>query len=71
MLDNHVMWGGEAKRNEFLVDGVRLIGPQGSNAFGIATTSRDSWYRELFSESGIPSSFERQACGAPASSHCQ
>jgi len=34
VLDNHPMVGGEAKRNEFNVDGVRLIGPQGSNDFG-------------------------------------
>src|SRR5688572_7870764 len=29
VLDNHPMVGGEAKRNEFVVDGVHLIGPQG------------------------------------------
>src|SRR5687768_14599364 len=33
LLDNHPMIGGEAKRNEFMVDGVKLIGPQGSNGF--------------------------------------
>ena len=27
--------GGEAKRNEFLVRGQRLIGPQGSNATAV------------------------------------
>jgi spermidine dehydrogenase len=27
VLDNHAMIGGEAKRNEFVVDGVHLIGP--------------------------------------------
>lgn len=31
VLDNQRVWDGEAKRNESLVDGVRLIGPQGSN----------------------------------------
>jgi spermidine dehydrogenase len=35
MLDNHPIFGGEAKENEFEVDGVRLIGPQGSNGFFI------------------------------------
>jgi spermidine dehydrogenase len=30
VLDNHPMFGGEAKRNEFLVDGQRLVAHQGS-----------------------------------------
>jgi spermidine dehydrogenase len=33
VLDNHPIFGGEAKRNEFLVDGQRLIGHQGSAIF--------------------------------------
>ena len=33
MLDNHPMIGGEAKENEFLVNGERLIAPQGANGF--------------------------------------
>jgi spermidine dehydrogenase len=33
ILDNHPIFGGEAKRNEFLVDGHRLIGHQGSALF--------------------------------------
>lgn len=35
LLDNHPIWGGESKRNEFDVDGVRLIAPQGANGFSI------------------------------------
>jgi spermidine dehydrogenase len=31
VLENHPIFGGEAKRNEFIVDGQRLVGPQGSN----------------------------------------
>jgi spermidine dehydrogenase len=31
ILDVHPIFGGEAKQNEFEVDGVRLWGPQGSN----------------------------------------
>jgi spermidine dehydrogenase len=31
VLENHPIFGGEAKRNEFIVDGHRLLGPQGSN----------------------------------------
>jgi len=33
VVDNHPIFGGEAKRNEFLVDGQRLIGHQGSAIF--------------------------------------
>ena len=31
VLDNHPIFGGEAKRNDFVVNGVRISGPQGSN----------------------------------------
>src|SRR4051794_4623930 len=35
ILENHPVFGGEAKRNEFLVDGQRLMAPQGSDHFSI------------------------------------
>ncbi|MCZ0945443.1 MAG: NAD(P)-binding protein [Gammaproteobacteria bacterium] len=35
ILDNHPVFGGESKQNEFEVDGFRLTGPQGSNGFSI------------------------------------
>jgi len=35
VLDNHAIFGGEAKRNEFLVDGHRLIAHQGSAFFPV------------------------------------
>lgn len=35
VIDNHPIFGGEAKRNEFLVDGHRLIGHQGSALFQV------------------------------------
>ena len=57
LLDNHPMPGGEAKQNVLEVDGVQLIGPQGSNgtlvpgpAFGLA---HDYW-----NELGIPKTFQ-------------
>jgi spermidine dehydrogenase len=50
LLDNHAMWGGEAKRNEFLVDGSRLIGPQGSNQCGVLGSGRGPEYEELWRE---------------------
>lgn len=33
LLDNHPLFGGEAKENEFEVDGETLIAPQGANGF--------------------------------------
>src|SRR5438874_10159190 len=33
VMDNHMIFGGEAKRNEFLVDGQRLTAHQGSAIF--------------------------------------
>ena len=65
VLDNHAMVGGEAKRNEFLVDGVRLIGPQGSNDFGTRLPS--GWTGDYWKELGLPygpDAFEYQAWGA-------
>jgi spermidine dehydrogenase len=35
VIENHPIFGGEAKRNEFLVDGHRLIGHQGSALFWV------------------------------------
>lgn len=35
VLDNHPVFGGEAKRNEFLVDGRRLVAHQGSALFQV------------------------------------
>lgn len=52
VLDNHPMPGGEAKRNEFLVDGTRLIGPQGSKDFG--TRLPGGWAGDYWKELGLP-----------------
>lgn len=65
ILDNHPMVGGEAKRNEFRVDGVHLIGPQGSNDFG--TTPPPGWAGDYWKELGLPSgadAFEHQSWAA-------
>jgi spermidine dehydrogenase len=53
VLDNHPLPGGEAKRNEFLVDGQRLIGPQGSNDFSLAGPPA-GWAREYWHDLGLP-----------------
>ncbi len=64
VLDNHALMGGEARRNEFDVDGVHLIGPQGSNNFG--TRLPQSWAGDYWKELGLPhgtDAFEFQAWG--------
>ncbi len=35
VLENHPVLGGESKRNEFMVDGIRLMAPQGAHGFAI------------------------------------
>ncbi|HEX7362213.1 MAG TPA: NAD(P)-binding protein [Bryobacteraceae bacterium] len=35
VLEDHPVFGGEAKRNEFIVDGQRVMGPQGSDHFSV------------------------------------
>ena len=49
ILDNHPLFGGEAKRNDFNVNGVHISGPQGSNDFGIpsATGGPDDYFSAL------------------------
>jgi spermidine dehydrogenase len=57
ILDNHPIFGGEAKQNEFDVDGYRLYGPQGSNGF-ILPTGRDGLSDEIWETTGMPTGFE-------------
>ena len=49
ILENHPVFGGEARRNEFLVDGQRLIAPQGPVEFCIPNPGGliDSFYRRV------------------------
>lgn len=61
MLDNHPIFGGEAKENEFDVGGVRLIGPQGSNGFFVPETVPDveaaSGDPRYYAELAVPREF--------------
>lgn len=52
VLDNHPIFGGEAKQNELEIDGFRLMAPQGSNGF--------SWpnSRPIWKEIGLPTDFD-------------
>ena len=50
IIDNHPIFGGEAKENEFNVNGYRLFGPQGSNGFAVpqsVNTLSDEVYRTI------------------------
>ena len=57
ILENHPIFGGVAKRNDFMVQGQRLIGPQGSNAFGVIDRPGIPGY-DIYNELGIPAEFE-------------
>ena len=59
VLDNQPIFGGEAKQNQILVDGVMLTGPQGSN--GAVVPRPDNTYAHvvgLWDEIGMPRSYD-------------
>ena len=62
ILDDHPIFGGEAKQNEFEVDGYRLYGPQGSNGnlWPVSLTKRMGVYHDYWSELGLPEEFHWQ-----------
>ncbi|MDA1312602.1 MAG: FAD-dependent oxidoreductase [Acidobacteria bacterium] len=59
ILDNHAIFGGESKRNEFIVQGQRLMAPQGANEFNVPTDPASDGY-EIFEQLKIPRRFEYQ-----------
>lgn len=59
VIDNHPIFGGESKQNEFIVRGQRLMGPQGANEFDIPVDPQEDGY-DLYRELGIPTSFSYQ-----------
>ncbi len=54
ILENHPIFGGEAKQNEFDVDGYRIFAPQGSNDFGLPNKDDDSLIAEIYRTTGLP-----------------
>ena len=60
MLENHAMFGGHCKQNELMVNGVRLIGPQASNDFGVPREGSATRMDDLFRELNIPRTFDWQ-----------
>ncbi len=65
LLENHAMFGGHCKQNEFLVKGERLIGPQASNDFGIPRAGSGNQMDQLFTELNIPREFAWQEWDKP------
>ena len=63
VLENHPILGGEAKQNEFDVDGHRLVAPQGSNGAlvvksGDPIVGRYETYAEYYRELGLPGHYD-------------
>jgi spermidine dehydrogenase len=62
ILDNHEMFGGEARQNEFEVDGYRLWAPQGSTGavWPPKAAKAIEMYSPLWDELQLPQEFEWQ-----------
>ena len=62
ILENHAMFGGEARQNEFEVDGYRLWGPQGSNGavWPLDGAKKIGMYSDLWAELDLPTELEWQ-----------
>jgi spermidine dehydrogenase len=62
ILENHAMFGGEARQNEFNVDGYQLWGPQGSNGavWPLDGAKKIGMHSHLWDELELPEEFEWQ-----------
>ncbi len=62
LLDNHSIFGGEAKQNEFEVDGYHLTAPQGSNGmiWPPKYAQKYGLFHRYWHDLGLPDSFEFQ-----------
>ncbi|MBB3861278.1 spermidine dehydrogenase [Novosphingobium hassiacum] len=62
ILDQHAIFGGEAKQNDFDVDGHRLTGPQGSTGIVVpfARASQLGFAAPILQELGFPETFKFQ-----------
>lgn len=62
IFDNHPVFGGEARHNEFEVDGYKLWGPQGSTgaAWPLDEAKKIGMYTPFWEELGLPLEFEWQ-----------
>lgn len=64
VLENHAMLGGEARQNEFMVEGERLLGPQGSNDFVVPQPGVGSLLDNFFTEFALPREYAWQSWDA-------
>jgi spermidine dehydrogenase len=60
ILENHPVLGGEARQNEFEIDGQRLLGPQGSNDYLVPIKGDGSTGDAFFEEFSIPRQYDWQ-----------
>lgn len=62
VLDQHAVFGGEAKQNEFEVDGVHLWAPQGSTGmvFPLHRAKEYNFFSDFYDELDFPREFEFQ-----------
>ncbi len=54
IFDNHAIFGGEAKRNEFEINGVRLFAPQASNLFLTPSGPGEGFLYDTLVDIGMP-----------------
>ena len=62
LLDQHAVFGGEAKQNEFEVDGVHLWAPQGSTGmvFPLKRAKEYNFYSDFYEQLDFPREFAFQ-----------
>jgi spermidine dehydrogenase len=60
ILENHPVFGGEARQNEFEVNGYRLVGPQGSNDFYPPQEGSNTQLDQFFTEFHLPRTYTFQ-----------
>jgi len=61
VLDNHSVFGGEARQNEFDVNGYHLIGPQGSNDFYPPQEGSNTQLDQFFTDFKLPRTYSFQS----------
>jgi len=61
VLDNHSVFGGEARQNEFDVNGYHLIGPQGSNDFYPPQVGSNTQLDQFFTDFKLPRAYSFQS----------
>ena len=58
IIENHPVFGGEAKQNEFEVDGYTVYGSQGSNDFAPPEKDGDDLITQIYRDAGLPFEYE-------------